>query len=117
MQHGFSEKKRLNTHSVNAGTYRSDGPLSIKKHKEKGTLFYFMEHDKLKSRATRFLPSDAAFFNCTTRIKKVLLFAGHFMGRFHADDKYEDGRNDKNSEDGGYGYTPENNTAETAIQL
>ena len=23
-------KKRLNTHSVNAGTYRSDGPLSTK---------------------------------------------------------------------------------------
>jgi hypothetical protein len=24
------KKKRLNTHSVNAGTYRSDGPLSTK---------------------------------------------------------------------------------------
>ena len=24
------EEKRLNTHSVNAGTYRSDGPLSTK---------------------------------------------------------------------------------------
>jgi hypothetical protein len=33
-------KKRLNTHSVNAGTYRSDGPLSTK-NKQK-IAYYFI---------------------------------------------------------------------------
>jgi hypothetical protein len=56
------KKKRLNTHSVNAGTYRSDGPLSTKNNQKIVYDFILLALPDKKSASFHFYHAAGPYF-------------------------------------------------------
>jgi hypothetical protein len=83
----FSKKKRLNTHSVKGGTYRSDGPLSTKNTKKNVHYFILSALPNKKAAPLHFCGVMRLYFVCTIPGIKLLLFVAQTLWLFHAYDK------------------------------
>jgi hypothetical protein len=82
------EEKRLNTHSVNAGTYRSDGPLSTKNTQKFAYCFILLSLPNKKVVPLPFFRRHD--FNLKKNSGKNLHFLSHrfpLFWFFHADYK------------------------------
>jgi len=78
----------LNTHSVNAGTYRSDGPLSTKNTK-KNAHYFILSTLQNKKTAPLHLCGVMRLYFAGTNPKKLLLYLARIKWLFHAYDKNE----------------------------